>query len=53
MEIERKKDNRMFITERTPSYRDFRPRALVLYRELLEFIKKSGKYDLLSVKKRV
>jgi len=51
MEIEKKADNRMFITERTPSCRDFATKGKQLYRELLEFIKKSGKYDLLFKEK--
>ena len=41
MEVEKKKDNRMYITERTPSCRDFEAKAKKLYRELLKFVKKS------------
>jgi len=47
MEVEKKKDNKFFITERTPSCRDFKPRALVLYRELLAYVNNNDKYKLL------
>ena len=50
MKVERKKDNKFWITERTPSCRgDFKKKATRLYRELIEFIKNSPQLKLLFV----
>ncbi len=49
MEIERKKNNKLWITERTPSFRDFAIKGQRLYRELMEFVKNSPQLKLLYV----
>jgi hypothetical protein len=46
MIVERKK-GKFVITERTPSAKDFAPKALKLYRELIEFVKNNPKLRLL------
>jgi hypothetical protein len=49
MQVERKKDNKMRITEQSPSYRDFAVKGKRLYRELMEFVKNSPQLKLLFV----
>jgi len=52
MEVERKKGNKLRITEQSASCRDFRPKALKLYRELLVFIENDPKLKLLFVQRK-
>ncbi len=49
MEVEKKKGNKFFITEQTPSYRAFAVKGAKLYRELMEFVKNRPQLKLLYV----
>lgn len=49
MEVEKKKGNKFWITEQTPSYRDFAVKIKRLQRELMAFVKNDPQLKLLFV----
>ena len=51
MEIEKKKD-RLWVTDQTPTCRNWQEKAVKLYRELIDFVESNPKYRLLYYKQK-